>query len=115
ISIILLFQDLYSFLSFFIGSTLAFVNFITLKKEGQDFLYRIYQNFTATGIVSYKKERFIFIMKIYMRILATGILFYISIIRFNLSPILFILGFFLVYSQIFTVFLKRYIVKKESF
>lgn len=37
ISIMLLFQDLYSFLSFLIGSTLAFVNFITLKKEGQDF------------------------------------------------------------------------------
>ncbi len=115
LSVGIIFQDLKIVLSFLTGALLAYLNFITLRKEGQEFLWKVYQNVMLCVNMPYQKERTYFLIKTYLRLLALGIIFYFLIAKFSLHPLFLILGFTLVYFQIFVVTLKMWLKRKESF
>lgn len=114
IATLLIFQDLKLFLAFLIGGALAYLNFTTLKKEGIELLQRVRLNVTQNLANPYQRERTFFILKTYLRLLALGILFYFLIKFLRLQPVFLILGFSLVYFQIFLVILRFWLKKRET-
>ncbi len=114
-SVLLIFQDIKLFLAFFIGGLLAYLNFITLKKEGIELLYKVYHNVMKCMERPYQKERTLFLIKAYLRLLALGIIFYFLIKYIKFHPIFLLLGFTLVYFQIFVVIFRFWLKRKENF
>ncbi|MEZ0343928.1 MAG: hypothetical protein ABWJ99_03850 [Caldimicrobium sp.] len=114
-SVLLIFQNLKIFLAFLIGGLLAYLNFATLKKEGIELLYKVYRNVMCCIERPYQKERTLFLVKAYLRLLALGIIFYFLIKYIKLHPVFLILGFTLVYFQIFVVIFRVWLRRKESF
>ncbi|MFN4197212.1 MAG: hypothetical protein ACK4FM_04335 [Caldimicrobium sp.] len=114
-SVLLFFKSLHLFWSFLAGSLLAYINFKTLEKEGQDLIFRVYQNVMLCLDRPFQKERALFLIKVYLRLTALGIILYVLITKLSLHPFFIILGFTMIYSQIFVVFIKRRFKKGESF
>jgi len=110
-----IFQDLKILLSFFTGAFLAYVNFTTLRKEGVQLLQKVYQNVMACHERPYQKERTIFLVKAYLRLLALGILLYFVIKYLKFHPVFILVGFSMVYFQIFLVIFKHWYTKRETF
>ncbi|BAU23718.1 hypothetical protein THC_1352 [Caldimicrobium thiodismutans] len=115
LGVLIVFQDLKLFLSFLLGAALAYLNFLTLKKEGGELLARVYQNVMSCLDRPYQRERTLFLIKVYLRLLAIGIIFYFLITRLGLHPVFLLLGFTLIYFQIFVVMIRFWLRKKESF
>ncbi|MFN3504840.1 MAG: hypothetical protein ACK4Y7_01340 [Caldimicrobium sp.] len=115
VSVLLIFQSLLFFWSFLAGSFLAYINFKTLEREGQDLIFKVYQNVMLCLERPYQKERTLFLIKVYLRLLALGIIFYFLLTKLSLHPFFILLGFTMIYLQIFVVFIKRWIKKRESF
>ncbi|MFN3407225.1 MAG: hypothetical protein ACK40E_05805 [Caldimicrobium sp.] len=115
VSILLFLKSFQLFWSFLAGSLLAYINFKTLEKEGQDLIFRVYQNVMLCLERPYQKERTLFLIKVYLRLLALGIILYVLITKLSLHPFFIILGFTMIYLQIFVVFIKRRFKKGESF
>lgn len=103
-----LFWNMITLLSFLIGGILGYINFSTLRKEGRDFIFKVLER-------PYQREKTIFLVKVYLRLLALSIIFYFLLVKAKLSAVWLILGFTVVYFQIFLVTLKHWIQKKESF
>ncbi|MGC9108653.1 MAG: hypothetical protein ACP5HI_00110 [Caldimicrobium sp.] len=114
-SILIIFQNIKIFLSFLLGGALAYLNFVTLKKEGIELLYKVYTNVMNCLERPYQKERTLFLIKAYLRLLALGIIFYFLIRYIKLHPVFLILGFTLVYMQIFVVIFRFWLKKRENF
>ncbi|MFN4132149.1 MAG: hypothetical protein ACK4GE_03610 [Caldimicrobium sp.] len=114
-SVLLIFQNLKILFSFLSGSLLAYINFLTLRREGKDLLFKVYQNVMLCMHRPYQKERTLFLIKAYLRLLALGIIFYFLIAKLFLHPLFLLLGFTLVYLQIFVVIFKMWLKKRESF
>ncbi len=112
---LVIFQDLKLFTAFFSGAVLACLNFLTLRKEGGELITRVYQNVMGCVERPYQKERTLFLIKVYLRLLAIGIIFYFFITKLRLHPVFLLLGFSLIYLQIFVVTLRFWLRKKESF
>jgi len=110
-----IFQDLKILLSFFTGAFLGYLNFTTLKKEGTQLLQKVYQNVMACHERPYQKERTFFLVKAYLRLLALGILLYFVIKYLKFHPVFILVGFSLVYLQIFLVIFKYWYTKRETF
>lgn len=115
VGVLIVFQDLKLFLAFLLGAALAYLNFLTLRKEGGELTARVYQNVMNCLDRPYQKERTFFLIKVYLRILAIGIIFYFLITRVGLHPVFLLLGFTLIYFQIFVVMIRSWLRKKESF
>lgn len=111
----LCFWDLKVVMSFLVGGLLGYVNFSTLKKEGKELIFKVYTNVMKCKEKPYQKERTLFLIKVYLRLLALGIIFYFLLVKVKLDPIWLLIGFTIVYLQIFLVVLKYWIQKKESF
>lgn len=110
-----LFWNMTTILSFLIGGILGYINFSTLRREGKDLLFKVYRNVMNCVEKPYQRERTIFLVKVYLRLLALGIIFYFFLVKAKLSAVWLILGFTVVYFQIFLVTLKYWIRKRESF
>lgn len=110
-----LFWNMTTILSFLIGGILGYINFSTLRREGKDLLFKVYRNVMNCVEKPYQRERTIFLVKVYLRLLALGIIFYFLLVKAKLSAVWLILGFTVVYFQIFLVTLKYWIRKRESF
>lgn len=114
LSTLLIFQKWNFFFAFLIGGALAFLNFITLKKEGTELLFKVYNNVMLCLERPYQKEKALFLVKAYLRLLALGIIFYVLLKYVKLHPLFLILGFTLVYFQIFVVVFRFWLRKKET-
>lgn len=112
--ILILFRDLKIFLAFVIGALLAYLNFYTLKKEGRELLFKVYHNVMACMERPYQRERTLFLIKVYLRLLALGIIFYVLMAKLGLHPVFLILGFSLVYFQIFLAVFRFWLQRRES-
>lgn len=115
LSVLFIFQNSKILFSFLSGSLLAYINILTLRREGQDLLLKVYQNVMFCMERPYQKERTLFLIKVYLRLLALGIIFYFLIAKFFLPPLFLLLGFTFVYLQIFVVIFKMWLKKRESF
>ena len=115
LSIFIIFQNIKLFFSFLLGGVLAYINFVTLKKEGRELLYKVYTNVMNCLERPYQKEKTLFLIKAYLRLLALGIIFYFLIRYIKLHPVFLILGFTLVYMQIFVVIFRFWFKKREKF
>lgn len=109
------FWNITTVISFFIGGVLGYINFSTLRKEGKDLIFKVYRNVMNCVEKPYQRERTIFLVKVYLRLLALGIIFYFLLVKANLNAVWLILGFTVVYLQIFLVTLKYWLQKRESF
>lgn len=115
LAMLVFFQDLKLFMAFLSGALLACLNFLTLRKEGGELITRVYQNVMGCVERPYQKERTLFLIKVYLRLLAIGIIFYFFITKLGLHPVFLLLGFSLIYLQIFVVTVRFWLRKKESF
>lgn len=113
--ILMFFQALIPLLSFFAGALLAYINFSTLRKEGQELLFKVYKNVIACMERPYQRERTLFLIRVYLRLLALGIIFYFLIAKLSFHPVFLLLGFSWVYLQIFVVMFRFWLKKRESF
>lgn len=111
----LLSWNIIDLLSFFIGGILGYINFLTLKKEGRDLIFKVYNNVINCVEPPYQKERLAFLIKVYLRLLALGIIFYFLLIKAKFSVVCLLMGFTVVYLQIFLVTLKYWIQKEKIF
>lgn len=111
----IMFWDFRLLMAFLIGGLLAYLNFTTLKKEGTEFLHKVYNNVMQCLERPYQKERTLFLLKVYLRLIALGVVFYFLIKYIKLHPVFLILGFTLIYFQIFVVIFRKWVKRKESF
>lgn len=115
LSILIFFQEFKSFAAFLAGALLAYLNFYTLRREGKELLLRVYHNVMACLERPYQRERTLFLIKVYLRLLALGIIFYFLMAKLSLHPLFLLLGFSLVYFQIFLVMLRFWFRRRESY
>lgn len=115
ICVAIIVRELMHILGFFIGSVLGYINFHTLRKEGRELLYKVYQNVMACVERPYQKERTLFLIKVYLRLLALAIIFYFLMAKLKLHPVSLLAGFTLVYLQIFVVMFRYWLRSRESY
>jgi len=99
--------------SFLVGALLGYLNLFTLKQDGKKFLQKVYNNVMCCMEKPYQKERTLFLIKVYLRLLALGLIFYFLITWLKLHPVFIIIGFTLVYAQIFLLTLWYTLKRKE--
>ncbi len=109
IGVIVFFQEGRAILAYLSGALLALLNFFTLKKEGSEMLRRVYQNVMHCIERPYQRERTFFLIKTYLRLLALGIIFYFLIGKLQFHPVLILLGFTLIYIQIFVLVFRNWV------
>jgi len=100
-------------LSFLVGALLGFLNLFTLKEDGKKFLKKVYDNVMCCLEKPYQRERTFFLIKVYLRLLSLGIIFYFLISWLKLHPVFIIIGFSVVYLQIFLLTLWYTLRRKE--
>jgi len=99
--------------SFLVGALLGFLNLFTLKEDGKKFLKKVYDNVMCCLEKPYQRERTFFLIKVYLRLLSLGIIFYFLISWLKLHPVFIIIGFSVVYLQIFLLTLWYTLRRKE--
>lgn len=99
-------------LAFLSGGLLGFLNFRSTKKEGITFIKKIQENLRLHRSVSMEKERNIFLFKLFLKLLATGIVLFILIAKFHLHPVIILLSFFTIYTSIVLMSLKYLLLDK---
>lgn len=115
VTVSLLTRELLHIFAFLAGALLGYLNFYTLRKEGRELLFKVYQNVMACLERPYQKERTLFLIKVYLRLLALGIIFYFLMAKLKLHPVPLLAGFTLVYLQIFVAVFRYWLRSRESY